>query len=147
STSGGSLDPAISRTRIDSRSRMQASNPARTSASRVSILLIVLSILILFLAGRLISMYFNRLGVALGSGDAAPALAALVVVFILIFLGISKLPRVTASAVGVFSLLLIVRSGNALACLIAAGLLALTVLAGDALARLIRGKESEGGEL
>ena len=126
---------------------MPASHPERTRASLASALLIVLSLLILIRAERLISMYLNRLGVALGSGDAAGAVAALVVVFFLVFLGVARAPRITAAAVGLFSLLLIVRSGNALAFVVAAGLLGLTLLAGDAVARLIRGKESEGGEL
>ena len=126
---------------------MPASHPERKRASLASALLIVLSLLILIGAGRLILMYMNRLGVALGSGDAAGAVAALVAVFILVFLGVAKAPRITAAAVGLFSLLLVVRSGNAFAFVIAAGLLGLTLLAGDGVARLIRGKESEGGEL
>jgi hypothetical protein len=124
-----------------------ASHPERTRTSFVSALLIVLSLLILIRAERLISMYLNRLGVALGSGHAGGALAALVLVFILVFLGIVKAPRITAAAIGLASLFLIVRSGNAPAFVVAAGLLSLTLLAGDAVARLIRGNESDSGEL
>jgi hypothetical protein len=126
---------------------MSAFHPERTRSSLVSALLVVLSLLILIQAGRLIFMYLNRLGIALGSGNASGAVAALVVVSILVFLGVAKAPRTAAAAIGLASLFLIVRSGNALAFVIAAGLLGLTLLAGDALARLIRGKESEGGEL
>src|SRR5215471_20170228 len=108
---------------------MSASNPARARAALVSALLVVLSLLILIPARRLIFMYLNRLGVALGSGHAGGALAALVLVFILVFLGIAKTPWITAAAIGLFSFFLIVRSGNALACVVASGLLALTLLA------------------
>src|SRR5215471_41763 len=102
---------------------MSTSKPTRARSALVSALLVALSLLITILARKLVFMYLNRLGIALGSGYAAGALGALVLVFILVFLGVAKAPRITAVASGLFSLFLIVRSGNTVAFVIAAALL------------------------
>jgi hypothetical protein len=92
-------------------------------------------------------MYSNRLGVAIGSGQAAGVGAALALALLLLFAGIRKAPRSTAAGVGLLSLFLVIRSGNALALFLAVALLGFTLLAGDGVARLIRGRETEGREL
>src|SRR5580765_1145684 len=126
---------------------MTESSQTPRAAPRVSGLLVLLSVLFLVRGGPLLRMYSNRLGVAIGSGKATGVAAALALAFLLLFAGIRKAPRSTAAGVGLLSLFLVIRSGNALALLLAAALLGFTLLAGDGVARLIRGRETEGREL
>ena len=77
------------------------------------------------------------------------AVAALggAVVLLLLTLAISRWPRRVFTLLAAAALVLIVLSGNLRSTAVAAAILALTLLAGDAVARLLRGREAAQGDL
>jgi hypothetical protein len=109
-------------------------------------LLFVYVVLILVRAAPLIESYARQLGKDRPSALVAAALAGLATLAILTF-ALARWFRPTLAAIAAVALILIVLSGNLLATLIALAILALTLLAGDAVSRLLRGSEAEAGDL
>jgi len=109
--------------------------------------LVLFVALILVRAIPLISNYVakllakHRLSVVAIAGFAGAAGFALLV------LAIRQRPRATLALLGAAALVLVVASGNLVAMLIALAILALTLLAGDAVSRLLRGREAGDGDL
>ena len=109
--------------------------------------LVLFVALILVRAIPLISNYVakllakHRLSVVAIAGFAGAAGFALLV------LAIRQRPRATLALLGAAALVLVVASGNLVAVLIALAILALTLLAGDAVSRLLRGREAGDGDL
>ena len=117
------------------------------SAPWISGLFIVLAAALLVCAAPILKMHLEKFRNALASGPAAGAAALLALAFILFLDGVRRSPRTTAAATGTVLLFLVVWSGNLFAFGIAAAVLALTLIAGDAVARLLRGFEGGPGEL
>jgi len=112
-----------------------------------SALLFVYVVLILIRAAPLIQHYSVKLLIKHSpSVLAAAALAAAGALLVFTF-ALSRWFRATLSAIAAVALVLIVLSGNLLAMIIALALLALTLLAGDAVSRLFRGSEAGEGDL
>lgn len=126
---------------------MSAHRGSPRAAPTVSGLLVLFSTLLLLRATPILRMYWDRIRAALASKPVALSTLAFSLGFVFLFLGIRRMPRQTAAGVALLSLGLIVRSGNGPALLIALGVLGITLLAGDALARSLRGRETEGGEV
>jgi hypothetical protein len=123
-------------------------DPETTRRSRLfSGLLVAFVLLILLRAVPLAQDYAakllgkHRLSIlAAGSLGAAAG-------FLLLVVAISRWPRLTVQILGAVALLLIFLSGNFTATLVAGAILALTLLAGDALSRVLRGREAAEGDL
>ncbi|HEX7251962.1 MAG TPA: glycosyltransferase family 39 protein, partial [Thermoanaerobaculia bacterium] len=110
-------------------------------------LLFVYVVLILVRAAPLIQHYgIKLLSKHSPSVLAAAALAAAAALLIFTF-ALARWFRPTLAAIAAAALVLIVLSGNLLATLIALAILALTLLAGDAVSRLLRGSEADAGDL
>src|SRR5215471_15115274 len=122
-----------------------SASPSRR-ASAISGLLVVLALGILILGVPIIARYAKWF--RMGHSPAAAALSvAASGVLLLLFVGFSKSTRVTVTIAGLVGLILVVTSGNAVAFLIALALLAVTLIAGDGVTRLLRGREARQGEL
>ena len=117
------------------------------SAPWISGLFVVLAAALLVCAAPILKMHLERIRNTLASRPAAGAAALLALAFILFLDGVRRSPRTTAAATGTVLLFLVVWSGNLPAFVIAAAVLAFTLLAGDAVARLLRGFEGGPGEL
>ena len=113
---------------------------------KVSGFLLLLALLVLVLGTPILKTYLGALRGALGMSSILAFAAAMAAGFFLLFVLAWKWPRALAVALGCFSVLLVVRSGNALPFLWAAVLLGITLIAGDAVARLLRGFEARAGE-
>ena len=109
-------------------------------------LLLVYVVLILLRAAPLIASYARQLGKDRPSALAAAALTGAMGLAVLTF-ALARWFRPTLATIAAVALTLIVLSGNLFATLIALAILALTLLAGDAVSRLLRGSEAEAGDL
>lgn len=116
-------------------------------ASAISGLLIFLTLLILLRGAPIVAKYATLFLASHSSGGSAVAVATSLAVLGFLFVGIWKRPKATAAIGGSIALVLIVTSGNAGAFLIAVTLFLLTLLAGDWVSRLLRGREAQEGEL
>ena len=116
-------------------------------AAAISGLIVVLTLLILARGAPVIAAYIARFRQAHSPGALAATMAILAAVLCVLWAGIWKRPRATALVLGLMGLALVVTTGNALALVIALALAGFTVLAGDWLSRLFRGREAEPGEL
>lgn len=112
-----------------------------------SAVIVALAILILLRALPLARAYVGKL-LSLHSAPAV-AIAGLAAAgaYLALAAGIARRPRATAALAAAFALLLVVLSGNSLAALTAAGILAGTFLVGDGVSRLLRGREAGPGDL
>ena len=119
----------------------------RAAARVFSILLVLLAVLILARAVPLARIYLEKLRSLHGTaGSAAGVLAAAAAVAALTA-GILLRPKATGAAVAAGALLLVALSGNAGALLAALAIVAVTFLAGDAVSRILLGREAGEGDL
>ena len=121
----------------------------RSAASRswVSGLLAAYVVLILIRAAPLIQKYviklLSRHSLLVFLAAGLGALCGL----LLLALAIARWPRGSFVLLGAGALLLILLSGNLAALFVAGAILALTLLAGDTVSRLLRGREASEGDL
>src|SRR5215471_10843931 len=120
-------------------------DPNPTRASRASALFLVLALATLALGFPVIRTYQGALRGSLGMRSTPLFIAAFAAGAALLFLLVWKSRRALAAGAVLFALFLVVRSGNGEALIAAAVILALTLLAGDSLARLLRGFEARPG--
>ncbi|HEX7254010.1 MAG TPA: hypothetical protein VF376_14100, partial [Thermoanaerobaculia bacterium] len=116
-------------------------------ASVISGLLVFLTLLILVRGAPIVALYADRFRAARSGAAIAVWVMALIALVCLLTLGIWRRPRATALAAGLAALALLVTSRNMVAFLIAATLLGLTLLTGDWVSRLFRGREAREDEL
>jgi 4-amino-4-deoxy-L-arabinose transferase-like glycosyltransferase len=109
-------------------------------------LLFVSVALILVRAAPLVLSYARQLGKHGSSVLLAAALAAAVALVLFTF-ALARWFRLTLTLVGAGALVLIVLSKNLLSTFVALAILALALLAGDAVSRLLRGREAGPGDL
>jgi hypothetical protein len=112
----------------------------------VSGLLLAFVVLILIRAAPLVALYAKLLSKQRPFLLAAAALGA-ATGLLLLALAIARWPRWAILLLGAGALLLIILSGNLAALFIAGAILALTLLAGDAVSRLLRGREAGEGDV
>lgn len=134
---------------VDSRglSDLSDSSSRGRSAPAISGLLVLLALGILILGTPIIARYAAWFRARHSPAAAAISVAAAVTVLFLLFVGFWKSTRLTLAAGVLIGLLLVVTSGNGSAFLIALALLAFTLIAGDGVTRLLRGREAGRGEL
>src|SRR5262249_2287241 len=98
-------------------------------------------------AEPIIASYAMRFRESHGDGSVAIAGLGLLGILGALAAGIRFWPKANALALSAIGVLFVIASGNAVACVTAVGMFAVTLLPGDALSRLIRGRESREGEL
>ena len=91
--------------------------------------------------------YVTRARETHSSAAIAAAASALAALWLVLLLGIWKARRPAAAALGLAGGVLLVTSGNAGSFVVAGGVLALTLLLGDGVSRLVRGREAQEGEI
>jgi dolichyl-phosphate-mannose-protein mannosyltransferase len=126
---------------------MSDSSSRGRSAPAISGLLLLLALGILILGAPIIASYATWFLARHSPATATISVAATVTFLFLLFVGFWKSTRLTVAAGVLIGLLLVVTSGNASAFLIALALLAFTLIAGDGVTRLLRGREAGRGEL
>ena len=114
---------------------------------RVSLFLVAFAALILIRAGPLARVYVVKLLSLHSLRAVAGAVVAAGAAYLALVRGIARHPKGTAAAGAAVALLLVGLSGNAVAVAAAAGILAGTFLVGDAVTRLLRGREAGEGDL
>src|SRR5262249_29462197 len=126
---------------------MREPNSAARRATAISAVVLLLSALLLIRPAPIISFYGNAVRLALG----LPSIGSVAVVCGLGLLVLAtllwRLPRLAVSGVASLSLFLVIRSGNFPALLAAGALFGVTLIAGDGIARLLRGYEADDGDL
>jgi hypothetical protein len=105
------------------------------------------SVALLIRAMPLIGAYAEKLGARHSPGVLAAAAAAGVAAFGILVVGLRRRPRAMGWSASALGLLMAALSGNLAALAIATLLLGLTLLLGDAVVRVLRGLETESGEL
>ncbi|HEX7252594.1 MAG TPA: hypothetical protein VF376_06910 [Thermoanaerobaculia bacterium] len=126
---------------------VETSTNGRRHPYAISGLLVFLTVLILVRGLPVLTGYARWFLARHGRAEAALAVSASIGILCLLFVGLWKQTRATATVGGLIALVLVVTSGNAGALLMASTLWALTLLAGDWISRLFRGREAEKGEL
>src|SRR5437867_2105065 len=124
-----------------------SSQSAPVSRALFSLFLVALSAAILARAGPLALAYLHKVLSLHSAAAVAAASAAAAGALLLLVGGILLRRRATALVCAGIALLLLALSGNLLAALSAAGILAATLLAGDAVFRLLAGREAGQGDL
>jgi hypothetical protein len=126
---------------------MEAGLHVRGRRGAGSWLLVAGAIALIVRAMPLIGAYLDKLGSRHAPGVLAAGAAAGLVAFGILYVGLWRRPRTTAAALAALGILMVLLSGNLAALAIAALLLGLTLLLGDVVSRLLRGVETEAGEL
>ena len=116
-------------------------------APRASAFVLLAAAATLALGLPVVRTYQGSLRSSLDMRSTSLFLAVVALGFGFLFLSVWKIPRALAAGLGLLSLILVVRSGNVGALLTAAAILGVTLLTGDALARVLRGFEAPAGEL
>jgi hypothetical protein len=105
------------------------------------------SVALIVRARPLIGAYLDKLASRHAPLTLVVAAVAAAAAFGILWAGLVRRPAAMAGAGAVVALLMVLLSGNLAAFAIAALLLGLTLLLGDAVSRLLRGVETEAGEL
>ncbi|HEY6928445.1 MAG TPA: hypothetical protein VJA66_02105, partial [Thermoanaerobaculia bacterium] len=117
----------------------------RQSASSAAVVIVAAAIFARGLPN--LAEYTSRLRETHSSSAIAGGAGALAAALGVLFLGIWKWPKATAVVLGIGTALLIVISRYALAAAVAAGVITLTLLAGDGICRRLRGRDAKEGEI
>jgi hypothetical protein len=126
---------------------LQSAAPGRRPRRLGSGLVVAMAVLILWRAAPLARAYLDKLARLHSPGALLGVCAVAVLFFVLLWLGLWRLPRAAVCAVAALAAAMVVFSGNAAAAASAAILLGATLLVGDLAARLLRGRDAESGDL
>ncbi len=127
--------------------RASAIEASRPRGRAFSLLLVALAVLILVRAVPLARVYVDKLLSLHGAGALAVGVLVAGAAYLALVWGIARHPKGTAAAGAAAALVLAGLSGNAGAVLGAAEILAAAFLVGDAVSRLLRGREAGTGDL
>src|SRR5262245_14038904 len=126
---------------------MSESASSTRRAVTFSSLVISAALLILWRGYPVVTSYIGRFRQSHPAGSIIYAVAAVTALLCLLWLGAARWPKATAWTLALAAIAIAITSGNISALPIAVVLAAFTLLVGDGVTRLFRGREAQRGEI
>ncbi|HEY6929768.1 MAG TPA: hypothetical protein VJA66_08850, partial [Thermoanaerobaculia bacterium] len=108
---------------------------------------ILVALLVLVRGTRVIGAYIARFREAHPAGAIVAVIGGIAALLLLLFIGLWRSPKATAIALATAAITLALRTGNGAAMAIALGLAGCTLVLGDLVVRIFRGRETREGEI